>query len=310
MLKNLITLLFGALFLIACSSSKSQAPTQQQTLPRPAGGIKPYSEIITKETKSDSGLFITHRIKEKLFFEIPKKEVNTDFLFVSRQAKTQSGFGYGGDEINRQVVKWEQIGDKIFFRAVYFVSVAADTLPVAEVVRKANLPPILAAFDIQAYNKDSSSIVIDVTELFTTDITELGLSKTQRERLRVRRLDSKRSFVEYSKSFPDNIETEATITYDAGGTIPVDNSLSTISLTMHHSMVRLPEHPMPARLFDARVGFFSALQYDYGYDSQRAEPRRYISRWRLEPKDPEAIKRGGLSEPKKPIVFYIDRGTP
>ncbi|HEY5614768.1 MAG TPA: zinc-dependent metalloprotease, partial [Bacteroidota bacterium] len=278
--------------------------------PKPAGGLKPYSEVITKEAKSDSGLFIAHRIKEKLFFEIPNKEVNTDFLFVSRQAKTQSGFGYGGDEINSQVVKWERIGDKIFLRAVYYASVAADTLPVAEVVRKANLPPILAAFDIQAYNKDSSGIVIDVTELFTTDIAELGLSKTQRERLRVRRLDSKRSFVEYSKSFPDNIETEATITYDAGGTIPVDNSLSTISLTMHHSMVRLPENPMSARLFDARVGFFSALQYDYGYDSQRAEPRRYISRWRLEPKDPEAIKRGGLSEPKKPIVFYIDRGTP
>jgi len=307
-MRNLVIVIVSALLLMACSSSKPQTQTQQPP-PKPPGGLKTYSEVITKEAKSDSGLFITHRIKEKLYFEIPQKEINKDFLFVSRQAKTQAGFGYGGDEINSQVVRWERIGDKIYLRSVYYAAVAADSLPVVETVRKANLPPVLAAFDLQAYNKDSSNVVIDVTELFTTDIAELGLSRFQREQLRVRRLDSKRSFIESSKSFPDNVETEATITYDAGQ-VPVDNSLATISLTMHHSMVRLPEKPMSARLFDARVGFFGVTQYDYGYHAQRAEQRRYIARWRLEPKDPDAIKRGGLSEPVKPIVFYIDRATP
>ncbi|MCI0706835.1 MAG: zinc-dependent metalloprotease, partial [Ignavibacteriae bacterium] len=308
-MKHIAIVTTVSLLLAACSASRPQDAGQQPS-GRPSAGIKPYSEIITKEAKTDSGLFIGHRIKDKLFFEIPKKEINKDFLFVSRQAKTQAGFGYGGDEINSQVVRWELNGEKVFLRAVYYAAVAADTLPVAEAVRKANLPPILAAFEIKAFNKDSSTVVIEVTELFTTDIAELGMGKAQRERLRVRRLDSKRSFVEYSKSFPDNVETEATITYEAGGTIPVDNSLSTISLTMHHSMVRLPENKMSARLYDARVGFFGVSQYDYGYEGQRAEQRRFIARWRLEPKDPDAIKRGELSEPVKPIVFYIDRSTP
>ncbi len=303
------------LFLVAsvCFAALGQAPATNQQPPRPesrpTSGLKSYADVITKEAKSDSGLFITHRIKEKLLFEIPKKELNKEFLFVSRQARTQSGLGYGGDEINSQVVKWERNGDKILLRSVYYSAVAADSLPVSAAVKKANLPPILLALDMQAYNKDSTNIVIDVTELFTTDVAELGLSRFDRERMRVRRLDSRRSFIETCRTFPNNIETEATITYDAGQ-VPEDNSLATISLTMHHSMVRLPEKPMMPRIFDARVGFFAVQQYDYGYEAQRAEQRRYIARWRLEPKDPDAIKRGGLSEPLKPIVFYIDRGTP
>lgn len=310
-MRNLVIVLSIAVSFMACASGQQAAAPQQPRPqePRPAGVPKPYAEVITKEAKSDSGLFITHRVKEKLFFEIPKKEMNKDFLFVSRQAKTQTGFGYGGDKVNSQVVRWERIGDKILLRSVYYASVAADTLPIAASVKKATLPPILIAFDLQAYNKDSSNLVIEVTDLFTTDVAEIGLSRFQREQLRVRRLDPKRSFVEYSKSFPDNIETEATITYDAGQ-VPEDNSLATISITMHHSMVRLPEKPMMPRLFDARIGFFGVSQYDYGFDAQRAEQRRYIARWRLEPKDPDAIKRGGLSEPVKPIVFYIDHGTP
>jgi hypothetical protein len=75
---------------------------------------------------------------------------------------------------------------------------------------------------------------------------------------------------------------------------------------MHYSMVKLPDQPMMPRVFDARVGYFTVQQFDYGRDEHRAERRRYISRWRLEKKDPNAA----LSEPVKPIVFYIDPATP
>jgi uncharacterized protein DUF4953/uncharacterized protein DUF5117 len=75
---------------------------------------------------------------------------------------------------------------------------------------------------------------------------------------------------------------------------------------MHYSMVKLPEHPMMPRLFDERVGYFSVRKYDYGVDEQRAPQRTYITRWRLEKKDPNAE----LSEPVKPIVYYVDPATP
>jgi hypothetical protein len=314
-MKHTLLLLTIAL-LVGCALTKppnamAQKPgeTPASKPPEQKGGMKPYDQVITKEAKTDSGLFIVHRIKEKFFFEVPNKELEKDFLLVSTYSKNARGLGYGGDAANRQVVRWQRVGDKILLRSMLFTSVAADTLPVSSAVKKANLPPIIMAFDAQALNKDSSSVVIDVTELFTTDVAEMGMSKQARERLKVRRLDSKRSFVEYSKSFPDNVETEATITYEAGE-VPQSPTLSTISLTMHHSMVRLPEKPMMPRLFDSRVGFFSETQYDYGYNSQRAEQRRYISRWRLEPKDTAAFLRGELVEPIKPIVFYLDRGVP
>jgi hypothetical protein len=75
---------------------------------------------------------------------------------------------------------------------------------------------------------------------------------------------------------------------------------------MHYSMVLLPENPMPARLFDERVGYFSVRQLDYGREEHRSPERRLITRWRLEKKDPHAA----LSEPIKPIVYWIDPATP
>jgi len=78
------------------------------------------------------------------------------------------------------------------------------------------------------------------------------------------------------------------------------------TIVLHHSMVKLPDNPMTPRVFDDRVGYFSVNQMDYGRDEQRAPHRRYISRWRLEKKDPTAQ----LSEPVKPIVYWIDSATP
>jgi hypothetical protein len=63
---------------------------------------------------------------------------------------------------------------------------------------------------------------------------------------------------------------------------------------------------MMPRLFDQRTGYFSLQQVDYGREEQRAETRRYIVRWRLEKKDPSAA----ISEPVKPITYYVDPATP
>ena len=310
-MRQLLIVLIAAAVLAGCAGSKpSDVAGAPPKPPEKKEGPKPYAEVITKEAKSNSGLFVTHKIKQKLFYEIPAKEFGKEFLLVTSQAKTQAGLGgYGGDEINKQVVRWERTGDRVILRSLLYAAIAADSLPVAYAVEKANMSPILMIFDIQAFNKDSSNVVIEVTDLFVSDMTELGLDRGTRERLKVRRVDPKRTFVESSRSFPDNIETRVTVTYDAGQ-VPLDNALSTITVMFHHSMVRLPERMMIPRLVDDRVSFFSHQVYDYGFDSHRAERRRFIARWRLEPKDTAAFQRGELVEPVKPIVFYIDRGVP
>ena len=280
--------------------------------------IKPYDKVITKEAKSDEGVFTVHTVKEKVYYEIPKSELGKEFLWVSQIARTTLGAGYGGQAAGNRVVKWERKNNRILLRNVSYDVVADPKLPVSRAVQAANNDTIIMAFSIEALGKDDSA-VIDVGKLFTTEVSEFSA----RTRLRARGFDATRSFVEKIKSFPTNIETEVSQTYTSppdvtptaggGGPQPPPNpfaqgmrSGTNATVVMHYSMVKLPDKPMMPRLFDERVGYFTIQQTDYGVDEQRAPKRTYITRWRLEKKDPSAE----LSEPIKPIVYYVDPATP
>ena len=307
----LFVLLLGPAF-VGCSGA-SQVTTSETSEEKKDDDedFKPYDKVVTDSTGTDTGLFTIHMLDdgEKLLFEIPDSLMRREMLLVSRIARTADNIGYGGEGANTQTVRWERKGKSVLLRTVSYENVAADSLPIAQAVRNSNFEPIVASFDIEALSKDSMGVVIDVTELYTTDVASLGLPKGRREAYKVRRLDSDRSFLERAASYPENIEVRSVLTYDAAEP-PSQSTTGTISLEMAHSMVLLPEEPMQPRLFDQRVGFFDLDQVDYGRDAQRAEQRRYILRWRLEPKDPEAYARGELVEPVKPIVYYIDPATP
>jgi hypothetical protein len=274
--------------------------------------------VITKEAKTDEGIFKVHTIKEKVYYEIPKSELDKEFLWVSQIAKTTLGVGYGGQAAGNRVVKWERKGNRILLRNVVYDVVADPKLPVSRAVQAANNDTIIMAFNIEALGKDEAA-VIDVSRLFTTEVTEFSA----RTRLRARGFDASRSFIEKVKSFPTNIEVAVSQTYTSppdmnpggggGAPQPAPNPFAqgmragtNATVVMHYSMVKLPEQPMMPRLFDARVGYFSIRKYDYGVDEHRAAQRRYITRWRLEKKDPNAE----ISEPVKPIVYYVDPATP
>jgi hypothetical protein len=152
-------------------------------------------------------------------------------------------------------------------------------------------------------------VVIDIGSFYVADVPLLGMGATARTTYQVRRLDPSRTFITSIKSFPRNTETRVVLTYEAGKP-PSNASTGAITLEMNHSMVLLPETPMMARVADERVGYFSIQQVDYGREEQRSVARRYISRWRLEPKDTAAFLRGELVEPIKPIIYYIDPATP
>jgi hypothetical protein len=282
-------------------------PAQEEKDKKPK--IKPYEEVITKEAKSDEGLFTLHMVDEKLYYEIPNTMLEREMLLVSRIAKTATGLGYGGEKSNTQVVRWQRHGNKILLRIVTYINVADENAPIFQAVRNANLEPIAMKFDIAAFGNNAESVIIDVTGLFTKDVALLGLSQGRRTTYKVKKLDTERSFLISAKSFPKNIEVKNILTYEA--TEPPSNpSTESLTLQMNHSMVLLPEKPMMPRMEDERVGYFSIEQTDYGIEAQRAVKRSYITRWRLEPSDPDAFSRGDLVEPVKPIVFYVDPATP
>ncbi|MFM7774407.1 MAG: zinc-dependent metalloprotease [Candidatus Kapaibacterium sp.] len=274
----------------------------------PKPSIKPWSEVFPADVKADSGVFNVYRVDDKVFYEIPVREYRREFLLVSRISKTPQ-IGYGGEQVGSAVVAWERKYDKVLLRTKSYVNTAADSLPIAKAVRSSNFEEIVAALPIQCYNKDSSAVVIDVTTLFTTDIGLLTPPKSQRDQYKISALSTDRSFVEYARSYPLNVEVENVLTFSADAA-PQNAGSRTVSISMHHSMVALPEKPMKPRIQDWRVGFFTVSTTDYGLDNQRAEARSFITRWRLEPRDPAAYFRGETVEPVKPITYYIDPATP
>lgn len=210
--------------------------------------------------------------------------------------------------MRNQVLRWQQKDKKVLLRVVSYNNIASDSLPVALSVRNSNFEPIIQSFDIKAFGKDSS-LVVEVTTLFTKDVPAIGFDDARRKQFKVSSLDDSRSFIEHIKSFPINVEARHVLTYKASEA-PSNASVGSISLEMNNSMILLPKQIMKPRFHDDRVGFFSQSQVDYGLDAQKATTTSYIRRWRLEPKDMEAYKRGELVEPKKQIVYYIDPATP
>ncbi len=277
----------------------------------PAGDPQPYERVITKEAKSAKGLFAVHKVKDRYYYEIPKAELGREFLFNVRIAKTAAGVGYGGDEANDIVVRWELNGNKVNLRRVNYSVTADPNTPIALAVKAANNDAIVMTFAVAAFAKDGDP-VIEVTRLFSTDLPEFNV----RQRLNANAADASRSYVERISPYPENIEAESTLTYTRGqgGAGGAANPAAaagglrggSASVVLHYSMVKLPEKPMMPRLFDERVGFFTTDTDDYSREGQRVSHVRYIARWRLEKKDPGAA----VSEPVKPIVYYIDAATP
>jgi hypothetical protein len=256
-----------------------------------------------------------HQLNDRLYFEIPARELDKDMLIVGRFTRaaasnptpTGGGFGnYAGDEFGERALHWERHGNRIVLRSISFAITADSSLAVYKAVAGANNGPVIAVFNVDAYGPDSSA-VIDVTRLFTTAIPEIAAIRGT--------IDATRSYIERVSAFPDNVEIEATQTGVAapaggrGAAAPAAGGGPQLaeSVVAHWSLVRLPEQPMRTRKADERIGFFSNRTVDFGTSEQRAATHEFVTRFRLECSD---RREGNLCYPKKPIVYYVDPATP
>lgn len=308
--------LFGGVTNTYAQKKKKKKDKTEQTEKKPEkkDKIKSYNQVITKSALTDEGLFIVHHVDDKIYFEIPDSLLNRDMLLVSRIAKIPAGLGGGyvnaGSKTGEQVVRWERKQKKILLRSVSYNAVASDTLPIYKSVEANNYQPVIYAFDIVAFNIDTTGSVIEVNKFFTSDVKAIsGLPSYFRKEYKVTNLDNDRSFIDTVKSFPQNIEVLQDLTYNASEP-PTNSQTGAISLLMNQSMILLPEKTMMPRKYDPRVGWFTIRQIDYGSEELKADEKSYIRRWKLEPKDPEAYARGELVEPVKPIIYYLDPATP
>jgi hypothetical protein len=277
---------------VRAGADSAQTPTG-----RAAAQPRPYGRVVTSEAVTTRGFFHTHRVGERLLFEIPAEALGRDMLLLRRVA---AGAGQQG-QMN---ATWRREGNRIVLRRVTYEIAAEPGAAIARAVDAMRAGDIVASFNVEAWSPDSAA-VIDVTRLFTTNIPELaGVNMPQADR----------SWIEFAQAFPENVVVEATQTGTAqpppgapapggpGGNQPRGAQTA----RLHYSFRMLPVDPMMPRLHDTRVGFGSVQTVDYSRPEHRAENRRFIRRFRLEKQNPSAE----VSEPVQPIIFWIDPATP
>lgn len=288
--------------------------------------IQPYEKVITDKAVSDEGIISVHKVEDKYYFEIPEKSFKKEFLVVTRLTKAgaemRSGFiGYAGDQISQNVISFEKgPQDKVFVRSISYVDYAKDsTSAMYKTVMRNNVNAIEQAFDIKAFGKDKKSTVIDVTDFINADNDVVSFDSNMKKGFKVGAIQKDKSFINFIKSFPTNIEINTTKTFNrsAGDITPIPGApkpevSGNYTVEINSSIILLPENKMQARYFDPRVGYFTVGYTDFDENPQGVEKISLVKRWRLEPKakDLEKYKRGELVEPEKPIVFYIDPLTP
>lgn len=288
--------------------------------------IQPFEKVITNKAVSDEGIITVHKVEDKYYFEIPDKALKKEFLVVTRLTKAGAEMrmgtvGYAGDQISQNVISFEKgPNDKVFLRSISYVDYAKDsTSAMYKTVMRNNVNAIEQAFDIKAFGKEKNSTVIDVTDFINADNDVVSFDTRFKKGFRMGAFQKDKSFVNFVKSFPTNIEINTTKTYNrsAGEASPIPGApkpevSGNYTVEVNSSIILLPENKMQARYFDPRVGYFTVGYTDFDENPQGVERVSLVKRWRLEPKakDLEKYKRGELVEPEKPIVFYIDPLTP
>ncbi|MGB3153797.1 MAG: zinc-dependent metalloprotease [Chitinophagaceae bacterium] len=301
--------------------------TRRPGLPASSTSPKPYKDVITSKAISDGGLFWVHKVEEKYYFEIPDSLFGREILVVNRISKASAGmrasgsfFGYGGDQIGQNVIRFEKgPNNKIFIRTISFAEYARDsTSPMFTSVNNSNIQPIAASFDIKSFGKDSTGAVIDITDYISSDNEVLNFSSGLKSALRLAAIQNDKSYVINVRSYPINIEIKAVKTYSRAAAPATTGGFGggtaggNMTMELNSSLVLLPKEPMQARSFDPRVGYFAVGYTDFDINPQGVKTITLIKRWRLEPKegDLEKYRKGELVEPKKPVIFYIDPATP
>ncbi|MEM1121784.1 MAG: zinc-dependent metalloprotease [Bacteroidota bacterium] len=304
---------FGTINNVFSQEGNKKEADKKEKKKKSISKIKPLADIITEESKSDTGLFTIHKMGDKYYFELSNDLLDKELLVVSRISGHVKNLNFGGAGMKsrpQQIVRWQRHDETILLRSVSYNSVASFEDPIYKSLKNNNFEPIIMTFPIAAYNLDTTGVVFDATSLFTTDVAMIGpMRDSERKRFGVKALDKKRSLISYAKAFPKNVEVRHILTFN-GSKLPDNQLTKSLSIEMNQSFIELPEEQWQPRYYDERIGYFSIQQTDYSADEQKAFKKRYITRWRLEPSDWAAYNRGELVDPVQPIVYYIDPATP
>ncbi len=248
----------------------------------------------------------------KLLLEVPR--VGEDFLYLNSLATGVGSNALGldrGSIGNAVVVRFERHGPRLLLvqQNTGFRATAAASAAETRAVEESFPTSVRAAFPVLA--EEGGRFLVDATDFFLQDAYGVA-AQIRRGNQGDFRLDRDRStvYLPRTKAFPKNTEVETLLTWASDNPGPEIQRHTpdgrSLSLRQHHSFVELPPPGYRPRAFDPRVGVNPLTFYDFSQPFDRSFQQRWISRWRLEKKDPRAA----MSEPVKPIVYYLDPGIP
>lgn len=297
-------------------AGKKQKPADkagQANAKAKSDSVPPVKQVFCDKTS----MLQVSKEKDEWYFTVPDSLLGRLILTVTRFTATPAGIGtYGGEEAGEQTVYFEMSPDKdkLLLRSNILYNQVDSTDEISQAVRNASEDPILAAFKIE--KRVGKAYKIKVGSFFVQD-NSLGVPAMERQRFKLGSPVPGANYIESIHSYPINTEVRTVRTYTSspvgGPTSLAAYIANTVSVGLNVSFVVLPKDPMPIRLFDPRVGYFTDSYYTFKDNQQSVGMTHFVTRYRLEPKSAEDAKRqqaGELIEPKKQIVYYIDPATP
>nr|HET7860385.1 zinc-dependent metalloprotease [Caldimonas sp.] len=287
-----------------------------------AGGLRPFADVV-KDAKRTDGVLAFWQKDDKVWLELKPGDFNKPF-FLSPKLKTGIGERnfYGGLMEDDGIVEFRRIHNQVQLIWLNTGYVATPGTPEAAAIEAGYSPSLLASAPVLSLPEpERKSVLVEANSLFLADLLAFGM-QLQRTYRQGYAFDARNSAITQARSTPDALVLEvlghyatASISVPQPGMPPgmaapsAPRSLPdprSLFLTIHYSLARLPAEPMHGRRADARVGYFESGRYDFSNHLQRTPRHRFVNRWRLEKKDPGAA----LSEPVKPIVYWLDRTIP
>jgi hypothetical protein len=297
---------------VAAGDAPSKLPKRPAEL---EAGERPI-EMFLKDTKKIDGLITLYRHEKtgRLLAEIEPGQLNRNYLMAMtlESAIGEAGL-YSGLPLGDFLFTFRKVNNtlQIVIPNTYFRATAGT--PMQRSVQRSFSDSVVETLPIRSTRRSGKAergYLVDLTPMLVGDLPGLGAALGSSYSL-----EAARSYVSQAKGFPLNVEIESVLGFgggaERGGRMPTFlNALPdsrAFDLHVRYSLSLLPEkNGYRPRLADDRVGYFITAFQDFNDDTPRQPFVRYINRWNLEKKDPTAA----LSEPKQPIVFWIENTVP
>ena len=296
----------------ACARKKKEKSAKTE--------IKGYENHLKDCVASDStGLMIMHRTKDKVLVEFPVRLLEKEMLLASSIINiSDNGEGVVGQFTSPEVRNGKKLEARMMTNQPLMREETGKE-GVASSLLKSASGGVYKSFKIEAFAKDSSSVLVNLAPLFlehsdySNPFSSYAPNSMYGMVTRKFRCDTSRSFLKDIHSYPDNISVTCVLGYDvdytAFGTITMQRNVP-VTVTAARMLVLLPETPMDIRYANQKVNTAFLVRKQYVDEMSPLKSTHLVKRWRLEPSDKAAFKRGEKVEPKKPIVFYIDTLMP